>query len=63
VIDVAAYARRRGLKASTLSWWAWKLAQGEAPRRAELTLVPLVVEEEASADPAVGWEVLTASGR
>ena len=62
-LGAAAYTERRGLKASTLSWWAWKLAQGEAPPRAELTLVPLaVVEEEPSVDPAIGWEVLTASG-
>lgn len=60
----AAYAAERGLKASTLSWWAWKLRHDvESCARREITLVPVeIVGEEGDADAGGEWELVTVEG-
>ena len=58
----AGYARRRGFKAATLSWWAWKLERdGILDRAAEVELVE-VVATDVGAQPDAGWELVTAEG-
>lgn len=58
------YARERGLKVTTLSWWAWKLRRdGQAGTVDAVTLLPVeVVDEEALTSAGVAWEVITAAG-
>ena len=58
----AEYARRRGFKATTLSWWAWKLERdGVLDRTARVELVE-VVATDAGAPPDAGGELVTAEG-
>lgn len=58
----AGYARRRGLKATTLSWWAWKLERdGIVDRTAEVELVEVIATDVAT-QPDAGWELITAEG-
>ena len=52
------YASERGLKASTLSWWAWKLGRSAA----ELELVPVRVVDDLEADASGSWELVTEDG-
>lgn len=65
-LSAAAYAERKGLKMSTLQWWAWKLRRDG--RAAELTLLPVEVVDEpgevtvASPSPEMRWELVTAAG-
>lgn len=59
----ASYARRRGLKATTLSWWAWKLERDGVLERGDqkVDLVE-VVAAGAATQPHAGWELVTADG-
>lgn len=53
------YASEQGLKASTLTWWAWKLGRS-ADVAAKLELVPVHVVDDVE---GVGqWEVMTEDG-
>ncbi len=58
------YARKRGLKPTTLSWWAWKLRRDAQTRTVEtVSLLPVeVVDDEVPTTTGVAWEVITASG-
>lgn len=57
-----AYARAHGLKASTLTWWAWKVdREGLAPDEPELKLVPVSVADE-EVNVSGQWELTTADG-
>lgn len=57
-----AYARAHGLKASTLTWWAWKVGrEGIAPDVPELKLLPVSVADE-ERDISGQWELTTADG-
>ncbi len=62
-LSARAYAAQEGLKASTLSWWSWKLQRdGEEE---ELALLPVEVLDDEGAPTAKydeGWELVTASG-
>lgn len=57
--SAAGYARSRGLKATTLTWWAWKLEREGTAR--EVALVE-VVAADAAMQPEAGWELVTAGG-
>ena len=65
-LSAEAFATQRRLKASTLSWWKWKLetqqrGSPKAPERSGPRLLPVeVVESEF--DGEVGWELRTAAG-
>lgn len=60
-LGAAAFARSRGIAASTLSWWKWQLSKRKrsrtAPRLVELEVVP---EISGATDPV--WELRTAKG-
>ncbi len=61
----ARYAKGRGLTASTLSWWGWKLAREgiveESAREVDLVEVA-VVDEVGAEEEDGGWELTTADG-
>jgi len=58
----ASYARRRGLKATTLSWWAWKLERdGMLDRTEDVELVEVIATDGAT-QPEAGWELVSAEG-
>jgi hypothetical protein len=63
-LTAAAFASRRRLKASTLTWWAWKLRRDADPQEGrELALVAVeVVDEADAAEVGGGWELVTAAG-
>jgi len=57
-----AYARAHGLKASTLTWWAWKVdREGLVPDEPEMRLLPVSVADEESGVSGQ-WELTTADG-
>ncbi len=69
-LSIRTFAAREGLKAGSLSFWKWKLAQqgkdGEASAEpaAPLQFVELTAREAPRAAPAsAGFEVVLASGR
>lgn len=55
------YASKRGLKASTLAWWAWKLGRS-ADSAAELELVPVRIVDDLEAEGSGSWELVTEDG-
>lgn len=67
-LSVRTFAAREGLKAGSLSFWKWKLAQGQRPRAAPVSPIKFV---ELTAAPAVtvapaagaGFEVVLRAGR
>lgn len=57
-----AYARAHGLKASTLTWWGWKVdREGLVPDVPELKLLPVSVADEETGGSG-HWELTTANG-
>jgi transposase len=62
-LSAAEYASGRGLKASTLTWWAWRLRREERKRGHEVALVPVeVVHDPTDAGVTGEWELITAEG-
>jgi hypothetical protein len=59
-LSAKAYASGRGLKASTLAWWAWKLRREKV--EPTTALVPVEVVHDLDADVAEEWEVVTVEG-
>ncbi len=56
------YAGVHGLKASTLTWWAWKVRrEGIAPDVPEPKLLPVSVADE-EREVSGQWELTTADG-
>ena len=51
------YAAAHGLKATTLSWWSWKLGSSTQ----ELELVPVEIVDDVEEHSGT-WEVVTADG-
>ena len=66
-LSLRKFAEREGIKAGTLSFWKWKLAQrargrGQAPRVAPLQFVELTAQVPAAPSPAMSLELVLRSG-
>lgn len=64
-LTARAFAARRGIRASTLSWWHWRLRRGgaaddRADDDVDLGFVP--VEVERTAEDAYAWQLTTSDG-